>query len=78
MKYNTWSLKQLEGCILREYFGTSGVFARDETHSRPLLTRLGSLGLVKKANVVGEDDLVSEYLMSRLSREYVIFHDKTQ
>ena len=53
-------------------------FSRDETHHRPLLTRLGSLGLVKKANVVGEDDLVSEYLMSRLSCEYVIFHDKTQ
>ena len=52
--------------------------SRDETHHRPLLTRLGSLGLVKKENVVVEDDLVSEYLMSRLSREYVIFHDKTQ
>ena len=52
--------------------------ARDETHNPPLLTRLGSTGLVKKANMVGEDDLVSEYLMSRLSREYVIFHDKTQ
>ena len=51
---------------------------RDETHNPPLLTRLGSTGLVKKANMVGEDDLVSEYLMSRLSREYVIFHDKTQ
>ena len=50
---------------------------RDETHNPPLLTRLGSTGLVKKANMVGEDDLVSEYLMSRLSREYVIFHDKT-
>ena len=52
--------------------------SRDETHNPPLLTRLGSTGLVKKANMVGEDDLVSEYLMSRLSREYVIFHDKTQ
>ena len=52
--------------------------ARDETHNPPILTRLGSTGLVKKANMVGEDDLVSEYLMSRLSREYVIFHDKTQ
>ena len=54
------------------------ISSRDETHNPPLLTRLGSTGLVKKANMVGEDDLVSEYLMSRLSREYVIFHDKTQ
>ena len=54
-----------------------GKSPRDETLPRPLLTSLGSTGLVKKANVVGEDDLVSEYLMSRLSREYVIFHDKT-
>ena len=57
---------------------TGSYTSRDETHPRPLLTRLGSSGLVKKANVVGEDDLVSEYLMSRLSCEYVIFHDKTQ
>ena len=52
--------------------------SRDETLNRPLLTRLGSLGLVKKANVVGEDDLVSEYLLCKLCREYIIFHDKTQ
>ena len=56
----------------------SDSYTRDETLPRPLLTSLGSTGLVKKANMVGEDDLVSEYLMSRLSREYVIFHDKTQ
>ena len=52
-------------------------FSRDETHNRALLTRLGSTGLVKKANIVWEDELASEYLMSRLSREYVIFQDKT-
>ena len=36
---------------------------RDETHHPPLLTRLGSTGLVKKANMVGENDLASEYLL---------------
>ena len=52
--------------------------ARDETHHPPLLTRLGSTGLVKKANVVGENELVNEYLLCKLCREYIIFHDKTQ
>ena len=52
--------------------------ARDETHPRPLLTSLGSTGLVKKANVVGENELANEYLLCKLCREYVIFHDKTQ
>ena len=51
---------------------------RDETHHPPLLTRLGSTGLVKKANVVGENELVNEYLLCKLCREYIIFHDKTQ
>ena len=37
--------------------------SRDETHHPPLLTRLGSTGLVKKANMVGENDLASEYLL---------------
>ena len=50
---------------------------RDETLPRPLLTSLGSTGLVKKANVVGENVLVSEYLLCKLCREYVIFHGKT-
>ena len=31
-------------------------YSRDETHHPPLLTRLGSTGLVKKANVVGENE----------------------
>ena len=48
----------------------------DETHPRPLLAISGSSGLVKKANVVGEDELVNEYLLCKLCREYV--HDKTQ
>ena len=52
--------------------------SRDETHHPPLLTRLGSTGLVKKANVVGENELVNEYLLCKLCREYIIFHDKTQ
>ena len=54
------------------------LFPRDETHHPPLLTRLGSTGLVKKANVVGENELVNEYLLCKLCREYIIFHDKTQ
>ena len=61
----------------RTYPENTVCIARDETHHRPLLTRLGSLGLVKKANVVGEDDLVSEYLLCKLCQEYIIFHDKT-
>ena len=40
-----------------------GAGSRDETHHPPLLTRLGSTGLVKKANMVGENDLASEYLL---------------
>ena len=52
--------------------------ARDETHHPPLLARMGSTGLVKKANVVGENELVNEYLLCKLCREYIIFHDKTQ
>ena len=51
---------------------------RDETHPRPLLASIGSSGLVKKANVVGDDELVNEYLLCKLCREYIIFHDKTQ
>ena len=74
LRQDTLKIQIIEGSKLR----TSVLAARDETHNPPLLTRLGSTGLVKKANMVGEDDLVSEYLMSRLSREYVIFHDKTQ
>ena len=56
----------------------SDSYTRDETLPRPLLTSLGSTGLVKKANVVGENVLVSEYLLCKLCREYVIFRDKTQ
>ena len=52
--------------------------SRDETHHPPLLARMGSTGLVKKANVVGENELVNEYLLCKLCREYIIFHDKTQ
>ena len=51
---------------------------RDETHPRALLTSMGSTGLVKKANVVGENELVNEYLLCKLCQEYIIFHDKTQ
>ena len=28
--------------------------------------------------MVGEDELVIEYLLCKLCREYIIFHDKTQ
>ena len=58
--------------------GRGEIDTRDETHHPPLLTRLGSTGLVKKANVVGENELVNEYLLCKLCREYIIFHDKTQ
>ena len=39
--------------------------AHDELHPLPLLASLGSSGLVmvKKANMVGEDELVIEYLL---------------
>ena len=73
--FNISKVLVLEFCSL---YLKSRKRSHDEIHPRPLLVILRSSGLIKKANVVGEDDLVSEYLMSRLSREYVIFHDKTQ
>ena len=53
---------------------TGSYTSRDETHPRPLLTRLGSSGLVKKANVVGEDEVEDEYLLCKLCCEYIILH----
>ena len=42
--------------------------SHDEIHPRPLLAILRSSGLIKKANVVGEDELVNEYLLCKIGR----------